>query len=131
MVGRPDDVPKAYRDLVIERNEQYRENTGRCRIIAPGGKVIAEADLNEETILTASASLEAVFRAKGKVDVAGHYSRPDVLRLLIDRRPLERIVESDSINRVMPAVSGNTILRDCESQVNVERETEKAVVPPP
>ncbi len=122
---KPDDVPEAYRELFVGRNEQYGESQGRCCIIAPGGKVIAEAELNEETILTASVSLEAVFQAKGIIDVAGHYSRPDVLRLLINRRPLERIVESDSNDRFMPAAPGNAILSDYESRASIERETEQ------
>ena len=32
--------------------------------------------------------------AKAACDVGGHYSRPDVLQLLVHRRPLERVVES-------------------------------------
>jgi hypothetical protein len=31
--------------------------------------------------------------AKALCDVGGHYSRPDVLRLVIDRRPARRLVE--------------------------------------
>ena len=38
--------------------------------------------------------MEAVFAAKAAADIAGHYSRPDILRLLVDRRPLERISEA-------------------------------------
>lgn len=31
--------------------------------------------------------------AEAYYDVGGHYSRPDVLQLLVNRRPLERVVE--------------------------------------
>ena len=46
-----------------------------------------------ETILTARVSLEAVYAAKVACDVGGRYSRPDVLQLLVNRRPLDRLVE--------------------------------------
>ena len=66
------------------------------RIIAPTGDVIAQATVGEETILTASVSLEAVLQVKADIDVGGHYSRPDVLQLHVNRRPLERVVVSDA-----------------------------------
>jgi hypothetical protein len=69
---------------------------GECRIIAPGGDVIAQAAVGEETILTASVSLEAVLKAKADIDVGGHYSRPDVFQLHVNRRPLGRVVVSDA-----------------------------------
>jgi hypothetical protein len=89
---RPDDVPEAYRDLTTERDRNKAE-TGSC-IIAPGGEVIAAAPANEETVLTTTVTLEAVFRCKARLDVGGHYSRPDVLKLLVNDRPLERIIET-------------------------------------
>ena len=88
---RPGDVPESYRDLVRERGEGNGEG-GSC-IIAPGGKVIAAAPADEETILTATVTLEAVLQHKAVIDVGAHYSRPDVLQLHVDRRPLERVVE--------------------------------------
>jgi len=98
---RPDDVPEAYRDLVRER-DRSKDESGSC-IIAPGGEIIAAAPANEETILTASVSLESVLRCKARLDVGGHYSRPDVLKLLVNGRPLERVIEtmrSESPSRV-------------------------------
>jgi nitrilase len=94
---RPEDVPETYRELAATRNDEWIEaNQGGCRIIAPGGQVIAQAAVGEETILTASVSLEAVLQAKAEIDIGGHYSRPDVLQLLINRRPLERVIEARS-----------------------------------
>ncbi len=95
---KPDGVPEPYRELVIERSDDKGKG-GSC-IIAPGGDVIVAAPADEETILTASVSLEAVLQSKATIDVGAHYSRPDVLQLHIDRRPLERLLDrsrSDSI----------------------------------
>jgi len=93
---RPDDVPEAYRDLATERDRNKAES-GSC-IIAPGGEVIAAAPANEETILTTTVTLEAVLRCKARLDVGGHYSRPDVLKLLVNDRPLERVIETAQAN---------------------------------
>jgi nitrilase len=94
---RPEDVQEAYRDLAISKVDEWiGAKQGGCRIIAPGGNVIAQAAVGEETVLTASVSLEAVLQAKAKIDVGGHYSRPDVLQLHVNRRPLERVVVSDA-----------------------------------
>jgi predicted amidohydrolase len=99
---RPDDVPEPYRDLVSEKGDDKGEG-GSC-IIAPGGEVIAAAPANEETILTASVSLEEVLHFKAVVDVGGHYSRPDVLQLHVDRRPIEPIVDRTRSNSIEPPV---------------------------
>lgn len=94
---RPEDVQEAYRELAISKIDEWiGAKRGGCRIIAPGGDVIAQAAVGEEMILTASVSQEAILKAKAEIDVGGHYSRPDVLQILINRRPLERVVEISS-----------------------------------
>jgi predicted amidohydrolase len=82
----PDDVPERYRDLATFIH------TGDSYIIDPRGEVIA-GPAKGETILTAHGSLEAVLEAKAVCDVGGHYSRPDLLQLLVNGRPLERLIE--------------------------------------
>lgn len=94
---RPEDVQEEYRELACGMIDDWKgAKQGGSHIIAPGGDVIAQAAVGEETILTATVSLEAVLQAKAEIDVGGHYSRPDVLQLLINRRPLERVVEVSS-----------------------------------
>jgi nitrilase len=93
---RPGDVPEAYRELTTQRDRNKAES-GSC-IIAPGGEVIAAASSDEETILTATVSLEAVLRRKARLDVGGHYSRPDVLKLLVNGRALDRVGEATRIH---------------------------------
>ena len=95
---RPKDVPESYRDLVGEKPD---EEGGSC-IIDPGGDVIVKAPPNEEGIVTATVSLEAVFQGKAVIDVGAHYSRPDVLQLHVNRHPLERIVEDTGLQSTSP-----------------------------
>jgi nitrilase len=92
---RPDDVPESHRDLVREKD--YRNDEGGSCIIAPGGNVLATASATDEEILTASVTLEMVYKLKGVIDVGAHYSRPDILQLHVNRRPLERVILSDAI----------------------------------
>jgi hypothetical protein len=44
--------------------------------------------------LTAKVSVEVVFAAKSRCDVGGHYSRFDILQLLVNKRPLNRVLET-------------------------------------
>jgi nitrilase len=80
-----EDVPEAYQ-------EYARPFTGDSCIIDPRGEVIA-GPAEGETILIADCSMEHVFAAKSACDVAGHYSRPDVFRLYVNRTPHSRVVE--------------------------------------
>ena len=50
--------------------------------------------------------------AKADYDVGGHYSRPDILQLLINRRPLERVVDVSSIDQTDSAIGGNVARPD-------------------
>jgi predicted amidohydrolase len=94
---RPDDVPEFHRDLF--REIDYPSDEGGSCIIAPGGKVLKMASATDEEIITASVTLETVLKLKGVIDVGAHYSRPDILQLHVNRRPLERIVVSDTVGK--------------------------------
>jgi nitrilase len=95
---RPEDVTEEFQEVLKARIETRGDsNTGGCaKIIDPKGDVVAEAPIGEESIVTASASLEKVRNSKGYIDVGGHYSRPDVFRLLVNRRPLHRTEDMNS-----------------------------------
>jgi predicted amidohydrolase len=71
-------VPDRYKELVTY------EHTGDSTIIDPRGEVIA-GPAKGETILIAEGSMEAVLAAKSGADTGGHYSRPDLFRLTINR----------------------------------------------
>ena len=81
----PDQVSDAYKDIA-------RRYPGQTCIIDPKGEVIA-GPAEGETILVADCSMEQIFAAKAECDVAGHYSRPDVFQLRVNRTPHRRVVD--------------------------------------
>jgi predicted amidohydrolase len=83
-LGRPEDIPERYRELL------FAPYTGDSAIIDPRGEIIA-GPVSGEEILLAAGSLEAVYAARVAVDVGGHYSRPDLLQVLVNREPLQRV----------------------------------------
>ena len=84
----PDHVSDAYKDLVYDY-------PGETCIIDPRGKIIA-GPAEGESILMADCSMEHIFAAKSMCDVAGHYSRPDVFQLHVNRTPHSRVVETQN-----------------------------------
>jgi len=80
-----DHVSEAYQDWAIDY-------TGESCIIDPMGEVIAGPAEGEE-ILMADCSAERIIRAKSYCDVAGHYSRPDIFQLRVNRSSHCRVVE--------------------------------------
>lgn len=76
-VMTPDDAPDDAKDLVMPMN-------GRSAVIDPFGEIVA-GPAEGETILTYVVDLDVVRRAKAFCDIAGHYSRKDILRLQVKR----------------------------------------------
>jgi predicted amidohydrolase len=78
---------------VVER-DAVTAGTVYCTLlfIDPRGEIIA-GPAQGETILIAEGSRQAVLAAKAVSDIGGHYSRPDLLRLIVDRRPQTRMAE--------------------------------------
>lgn len=90
----PDRVPEAYRDMA-------RSYPGESCIIDPTGEVIA-GPTEGESILMADCSTEHIFAAKSLCDVTGHYSRPDVLQLRVNRTLRRPVEETDEGERAAP-----------------------------
>ena len=81
----PDLVPEKYRALAYEQ-------PGESCIIDPHGEIIA-GPAEGETILVADCSMEEIYKAKAFCDIAGHYSRPDVFRLLVNKKSRQQVVD--------------------------------------
>lgn len=61
---------------------------GGSAIVGPLGDYLAGPLFGQEGILTADLDLGQVVQGKFDFDVAGHYARPDVFRLLVNERPM-------------------------------------------
>ncbi|WP_116101310.1 carbon-nitrogen hydrolase family protein [Amycolatopsis thermalba] len=77
------------------KRQLLRRGGGFARIFGPEGTPLAEPLAEtEEGILYADLDPALIAIAKSAADPVGHYSRPDVFRLLINRNPAPRTVEA-------------------------------------
>ncbi len=78
----PDTLPGA---ATMKANApEWLTDGGSC-IAGPDGEWIIEPVPFQDTVLTAELDLDAVYRERQNFDPAGHYSRPDVTRLIVNR----------------------------------------------
>lgn len=83
---RKSDIPKDFPhyDLMHDNCEEMPADGGSC-ISAPTGKWLIEPIVGEERLEVATLDHEVVRRERQSFDPAGHYSRPDVTKLVINR----------------------------------------------
>lgn len=79
----PDSLPRA--ELLRETADDIMANGGSC-IASPTGEWLLEPQTGEESLRVAELDHDVVLQERHSLDVAGHYSRPDVVRVLVDRR---------------------------------------------
>ncbi|HEY8814770.1 MAG TPA: carbon-nitrogen hydrolase family protein [Candidatus Dormibacteraeota bacterium] len=89
---RGKDIPKDF----PERSRLYPDleawiNPGDSVIISPGGNVVAGPLHEKHGILYADCDPARAAAAKRTLDVAGHYGRPDVFRLEVNREAREPV----------------------------------------
>ena len=69
---------------------------GYTKIYAPDGRSIGtEIAHIDEGLVTADIDLSMIAYAKAAADPAGHYSRPDVTRLMLNAKPQRRVMAFD------------------------------------
>jgi nitrilase len=66
-------------------------NIGNSVIVAPGGRILAGPVAREEKIIYAEIDPAQARGSKASLDVAGHYARPDVFQLTVNRGPNELV----------------------------------------
>ncbi|MBP7549269.1 MAG: carbon-nitrogen hydrolase family protein [Gemmatimonadaceae bacterium] len=78
----PEGVPQ--HDLLSERLPEMMANGGTC-IAAPDGSWVVEPVVGVERLVVATLDHARVREERQNFDPAGHYARPDVTRLVVDR----------------------------------------------
>lgn len=88
-------VSKEMIQMLVDENSKEQllsEGGGSTRIYGPDGSSLAQAlPQKEEGILYADIDLGVIALAKAAFDPVGHYSRPDVTRLLLNRTSSQRV----------------------------------------
>jgi len=69
---------------ILENAPAVLTNGGSC-IAGPDGEWIVEPQIGKEELITATLDLNKVFEERQNFDAAGHYSRPDVTQLNVNR----------------------------------------------
>jgi nitrilase len=87
----PPDFPD--RDKLFNSDEWI--NDGGAVVVRPGGSVEAGPLNREKGVLYADVDKEQSARARRSLDVCGHYSRPDIFSLTVNRKPSEAVVFSE------------------------------------
>ncbi|UXT20480.1 carbon-nitrogen hydrolase family protein [Agrobacterium tumefaciens] len=88
-------VSKEMIEMLVDTPAKHNlllEGGGFTMIFGPDGAPLAKPiPETEEGIMYADVDLDVIGVAKAAYDPTGHYSRPDVVRLLFNRRPMQRV----------------------------------------
>lgn len=90
---RRSDAPEAY-DCLQGQAPSTVLIRGGSVIVSPLGEVLAGPLYGEEGVLVAEVDPADTVRGKYDLDVAGHYARPDVFRLSVNRAPQRAVVDA-------------------------------------
>ena len=71
-------------DQILEKAPDILANGGSC-IAGPDGEWVLEPVVDKEGILYATIDFNRVYQERQNFDPVGHYSRPDVTKLIVNR----------------------------------------------
>jgi nitrilase len=89
-----DDIPDTmpHRDLIVASVPETMADGGSC-IAAPTGEWVVEPVDGHEQLLVAELPLNTVYEERHNLDPSGHYSRPDIVRLQVNRERQSILVD--------------------------------------
>ena len=80
----PKDIPLYDEIIAASDSVEFLANGGSC-LCAPNGDFIIEPQVGNEGVFSAEVDIERVREERQNFDPAGHYSRPDVTQLHVNR----------------------------------------------
>jgi aliphatic nitrilase len=81
---------------MTDRPDMIKPGGGWSAIIGPDGQIIAGPVTDQEALLVAEINLEDIIYMKYACDSVGHYARPDVVRLLVNREKQAVVVSREA-----------------------------------
>jgi len=88
----PDNLPHI--EHLLSKTPEIMANGGSC-IAGPDGEWILEPVVGKEEVIFQTIDFNAVFEERQNFDPAGHYSRPDVTKLVVNRQRQSTIEVED------------------------------------
>lgn len=80
------DFPKStpHYELLVQESAEVLSNGGSC-IAGPDGEFIVEPQINKNGLIIAELDFNRVLEERQNFDPVGHYSRPDITKLTVNR----------------------------------------------
>lgn len=82
---REEDFEPEYKSILTSDHLNIEWANGGSCVVSPFGEFIAEPVIDEDTIIYADCYANEIKAAKAYFDGLGHYSRPDVVKLFLDK----------------------------------------------